>query len=225
MTLPASEFLGVARPFLEQGDGDGLRAEVCRRWRPGEVAALLEHPDADARRVAALTVGLVGSRRCVGPLSRALHDADALVHQLAENALWSIWFRSGSRDAAPRFEAGLIDLGAERYDEARAAFRDAAEIDPEFAEAYNQCAISDHFLGRYAESLRDCERAVAIEPVHFGAMAGMGHNYAHLGRLPEALDAYRRALAINPRMEGVRDAVRQLERELSGGRGHGDGPN
>ena len=47
-------------------------------------------------------------------------------------------------------------------------------------------------------------------PCHFGALAGMGHCYAHLGDCGRAIDCYEKSLSINPHMCGIREAVQEL---------------
>ena len=90
----------------------------------------------------------------------------------------------------------------------------AIELDPDFAEAYNQCAIAHFFLGQWEAAIRDSRRALTLMPSHFGAMSGMGHCYAHLGDLEAALRCYRESVRINPRMTAVADAIERLEAKL-----------
>lgn len=215
MQVNPGEFLAVVRPALETGDAARLAEEVRQRWTPRQLCSLLGSRDLDVRRVTAVTLGLVGDSTCVGCLARALHDDDDQVNQMAEHGLWSIWFRAGSPAAAKPFSRGVQNLCAEDYRAATAEFDEATRIDPEFAEAYNQCAIAHFFLGEWRESLADCERAVRLMPSHFGAISGMGHCYAHLGDLPAALRCYRRAVAINPRMPAIERAIERLQLKLS----------
>lgn len=172
------------------------------------------HADVDVRRVAAVTLGLIGDETCVGCLARALHDGDEQVNEMAEHALWGVWFRSCQPRAAAPFQEGVALLNAESYKCAIDRFRDALRIDPAFAEAYHQCALARFFLGQWRDSIEDCQQTLLRQPAHFGAMASMGHAHAHLGELHEALSCYRRAVAINPRMTAVAQAVKRLEREI-----------
>jgi len=217
MGIDVSQFLEVARPALKAGDADALAAAINQRWRPKTLCSLLGHADHDVRRVAAITLGLVGDGSCVGCLARALHDTDAQVTEMAEHALWSIWFRDGDPAAAEPFAAGMTLLAEDSDDAHQQAidrFREAIRIDPAFAEAHNQCSIARFFLGHWRDCIEDCQQALLRQPCHFGAMAGMGHCYAHLGDLHKALDCYRRAVAINPRLTAIANAVRRLEAEL-----------
>jgi tetratricopeptide (TPR) repeat protein len=93
-------------------------------------------------------------------------------------------------------------------------FTRATELDPTFAEAYNQRAITKYLNERYEESIADCREAVERMPCHFGALAGLGHCHAHQGRLAEAVACYERALEINPHLDGIREAIAELKREI-----------
>lgn len=212
--LQAKEFLQAVTPALQNGDVAALRDVVKTRWGAQELCCLLKHADPDVRRTAVVTLGVVGDRQILGCLTRSLHDADAQVHQFAEDALWSIWFRGGRCAAAAKFREGAIALTEENYGAAVAAFTEAASLDPDFAEAHNQRAIAHYLAGQWDESITACRAALALVPTHFGAMAGLGHAYAHRGELRRAIDCYRRALAINPRMAAIADAKERLESKV-----------
>ena len=209
--IEPSEFLRIVRPALEAGDAALLAQAVQVRWRPDELCRLLRDGEKDVRRVAAVTLGLIGDMQSVPCLTRALRDEDEQVNQMAEHGLWSIWFRSGDPKAAEPFRDGVALLSTESFDKAITKFHLATQIDPTFAEAYNQCGIAHYFLGQWKAAIADCRRTIRLVPAHFGATAGMGHCYAQYGKLREALRCYRRAMRINPRMTAIADAIERLE--------------
>jgi tetratricopeptide (TPR) repeat protein len=215
LNIPPAVFLAAVRPGLERQDPDALAQSVLARWRPVELGGLLNQPAEQVRRAAALVLGLVGDRDCIGPLSRSLRDADAQVREMAEHALWSIWFRQGTGPAAEAFAHGVELMGQEQHRQAIGAFRTALGHDPDFSEAHNQLAIAAYLLGDFEQSIRHCREAVRRVPTHFGALAGEGHCHAHLGDYAAALDCYERALCVNPHMPEIRQAARQLTRKLS----------
>ena len=213
--IDPTAFVDQVRPHLRANDHAALLGLLRARWSPGQIAALLADPDPDARKVAALSLGLIGSTREVDGLCRRLADADPVVRQMAEHALWSIWFRSGSTPAANAdLCRGARALAARRFDLAVTHFDAALDADPQFAEAYNQRAIAHYLRDDYAASVADCRRAVELMPCHFGAWAGLGHCYLHTGHSREALRAYRRALAVHPHMDGVRQTAVEICRRL-----------
>jgi tetratricopeptide (TPR) repeat protein len=175
-----------------------------------EVVALLEDKRAGVRGAAALALGAVGDYAIAPTLARRLHDEDMTVRTVAEQSLWAIWLRSGDQaiDNLLREAAALLQRGLRR--EAIQVLTTVIEQRPDFPEGYNQRAIAYYLNNDYALSLADCERVVALNPVHFGAWAGMGHCYLHLRNQEKALEAYERALGINPNMEQIRFIVQQL---------------
>jgi tetratricopeptide (TPR) repeat protein len=217
MTLPPidpARFIESVQPMLACKDLQGLRAHLKSQYTIDQISALLTGPHEDARKVAALALSLVGSKCCIKELSRQLQDPDPTVNQMAEHALWSIWFRMSDPTANKELCRGAKAITAREFDAAIAHCTRAIEMDPAFAEAYNQRAIAYYLLERFEDSIADCRRSVECMPCHFGAWAGMGHGQAHLGRLAEACESYQRAVEINPHLEGVRQLLSELRKKL-----------
>ena len=204
----------MVQPLLESKDLPGLLNLLKQRWSPQEIQAILRSDHADARKVALLALGLVGQRCCIPELAHHLRDADPVMNDMAEHALWSVWFRIGKTCQANRHLASATSAMSRRDFTAAISFCDAAiSLDPDFAEAFNQRAIAYYLQEDYQASILDCQRAIERMPCHFGAWSGMGHCYAYLERRSDALDCYRRALEINPHLDCVRQAVDELQRE------------
>jgi tetratricopeptide (TPR) repeat protein len=218
MTLPPidpARFIEQVQPMLAGKDLQGLRAFLKSQYTIDQIVALLTGPDDDGRKVAALALSLVGSKCCIKELSRQLQHPDPTANQMAEHALWSIWFRMSEPEANKELCRGAKAIGRREFDTAIAHCTRAIEIDPTFAEAYNQRAIAYYLLERYEDSVADCQRSVERMPCHFGAWAGMGHCHAHLGRLSEACESYQQAVEINPHLEGVRQLLIELRKKLN----------
>lgn len=187
---------------------------IQARWDHKQIADLFASADCDARKVAALAFGLVGAKCCLTKLVPLLGDEDPVVAQMAEHAMWSVWFRSGTPDANHQVCRGTRALGRGDTEHAIEHFSRAIELDPQFAEAYNQRAIANFLLERFEDCVGDCRKAVELMPFHFGALAGLGHCHAHDGRLVPALKCYEKALAINPHLDDVRQTVNELRERL-----------
>jgi tetratricopeptide (TPR) repeat protein len=208
------ELLETLQPSLTQGNMEEALQEVKARWTAPQIVSLLQNKCGDVRKVAALALSLIGDRPAVQPLAVALHDADLMVCQMAEHALWSIWFRIGSCRAVCLVKCGNNHMHHGNYVCAVEKFTQAIQEDPNFAEAYNQRAISHYLSERFCESIDDCKAALGLMPQHFGAMSGMGHCHAHLGQWQQARHCYRLALAIHPRLEGIQSSLNQIEQLL-----------
>lgn len=209
-----AEFLTAVRPALDSASADEL-ARCVDRWTPAQLCGLLSDEKPEVRKLACLVLGLVGTLAEGRCLAAALRDEDAHVNEMAEQAMWSIFFRSGSDEATYHFKLGLAAMEREEVADAAEHFHRAHQADPNFAEAYNQCAIAHYMLEEWEQARRDCERAVALLPIHFGALAGLGHCYAQMGCFAKAAESYRRALTVNPRMEGISGVLRRLEESLT----------
>ena len=209
--IDVHEFMKVTLPALQKGDPADVARTVTLRWRPREICKLLDHKDPNVRRVAAVTLGLVGDRKIISCLTLALKDPDEQVNQMAEHSLWAIWFRACDSRAGQPFREGVGFLSREAYELAIGCFEKAILIDPDFAEAYNQCATAHLSLYEWPRAIEDAGKAVRLMPMHFGAIAGMGHAYTQMGQLDKAVSCYRRALDINPRMSAVSRMLNRLE--------------
>jgi tetratricopeptide (TPR) repeat protein len=208
--IDPNQFISAVKPFLESQDLEGLLAKLKEKYTAADVVSLLTGDHCDARKVAALCLSLVGGSCCIKELAERLKDPDPMCNQMAEHALWSIWFRLGSPEANHQLCRGAKALGRREFDHAIGHFTQAIELNPDFAEAYNQRAIAYYLMEQYEESIRDCLATVERMPCHFGAWAGMGHCEAHLGRLTDAIGSYERALEINPHLECIKQTIDEL---------------
>jgi tetratricopeptide (TPR) repeat protein len=208
------EFVTSVQPMLEAQDPAALLELLKARWSCEQITGLLVADCCDVRKVAALALALIGGQRCLKALEAQLKHPDPMVNQMAEHALWSIWFRLGSPEANHQLCRGTRAINRGDYEHALLHFDRAIEIDPDFAEAYNQRAIVHYLQERYEQSLADCARTVQRMPCHFGAWSGMGHCHAHQGRLGEAVGCYQKALAINPGLTGVKQVICELKKKL-----------
>ncbi len=166
--MDATEFVETVQPLLACRDVQGLKCLLQSRWTLEQIKGLLTGENEDGRKVAALSLALVGGKCCLGPLAQLLRDPDPIVNEMAEHALWSIWFRCGkSQDANHELCRGTKALNHRDFDLAIEHLTRAIDLDPTFAEAYNQRAIAHYLQERYDESIVDCLRAVERMPCHF----------------------------------------------------------
>lgn len=209
--IDPTSFVDALRPALESRDMNAV-LDLCKnRWTCSQIAALLSSDHADARKVASVALALVGCSSCLQDISEQLRDPDPLVNQLAEHALWSIWFRGGSPEAINLVARGAKLIGRRDFERAIMFFNRAIDLSPTFAEAFNQRAIAKYLQDDYTGSIQDCRRATALMPIHFGAWSGMGHCHAHEGNIAEAIRCYQRALKIHPHLHCIREALEELQ--------------
>jgi tetratricopeptide (TPR) repeat protein len=139
--------------------------------------------------------------------ARADDEADEVVGRI-----WETWTRSGRPDVDRLMEEGIGYLSIQQLGAAHDRFTRAIEAAPGFAEAWNKRATVLFLMQEHERSLADIEKVLALEPRHFGALAGRGMIHAHAGRWKGALDAYREALAVNPYLKERATIIPELER-------------
>ena len=213
--IDPNQFVELVEPLLARQDLCGLLGLLKSRWHPEQIRELLRSEHVDARKVALLALALVGPTCCADELAFHLRDSDPIINQLAEHALWAIWFRPGKTQQANQLvRRGAEALDGKDYSKAIDLFNQAIREDPDFAEAYNQRAIAYYLMEDYPRSIADCERTLRRMPCHFGALCGLGHCFAHLEQFPQAIESYEKALVMNPHVECVREAVGELRKRL-----------
>ena len=133
-------------------------------------------------------------------LFKALKEApNERAGRLAENAIWNWWI-----EQAPTLEVReTINHGMERrasydYQAAEEAFDQVIETAPAYAEGWNQRAFVRFLRDNVEGSLSDLEKAVDLEPDHFGAWSGMYHVLIRMGRPEVATAALSKAVTIHP---------------------------
>jgi tetratricopeptide (TPR) repeat protein len=157
----------------------------------------------------------------------AVQNADTLYSALAhaktpedakqiEDQLQGLWSHSGSPSADLLLQRGQEALGDNDLETARAILKALTGVSPAFAEGWHMRAEADLQAEDYSDALLALRRTLQLEPRNFNAMAELGSILEEFNDKPHALEAYRRALALNPFVEGARDRVRELERDVEG---------
>lgn len=131
-------------------------------------------------------------------------------------AIWLEWTRSGSAAMDLLLKRGQASLAA--GDPRSAVENLTALIDhaPDFAEGYNERATAYFRMGEMGLSVADIAHTLALNPRHFGALAGLGMIFEQLNEPDKALEVYHEALKLNPHMTDVREAVKRLDAQLGG---------
>ncbi len=126
------------------------------------------------------------------------------------------WSKSGSPAMDLLLQRGRDAMGEGDTDAAIEHLTALTDHAPEFAEGWNARATALFRAGKYGPAMEDLSRVLALNPSHFGALAGVGAILEETGNKKAALAAYKAALAIHPHLEKVSEAVKRLERDLSG---------
>ena len=102
------------------------------------------------------------------------------------------------RSAAQTFYSqGLGVLSRDDYAKAVTFFEKAAEIDPNYAEAWYQAGFCYGMLGKPADALKATRQAAKLRPNWAETFVNIGASSYALGQFKDAVDAYRTAARID----------------------------
>jgi tetratricopeptide (TPR) repeat protein len=120
-----------------------------------------------------------------GQLAAAAKQAQTLTVQYPEAYIvWNI--------------LGAASKGLGKTVEALAAFKKVTELNPTYADGFNNFGITLKGLGKLKEAIEAYNKALAIKPDYAEAYNNMGNALKEQGKLEEAIDAYSKALATKP---------------------------
>lgn len=151
--------------------------------------------------------------RLFSQLAQSKTPEDAKV---IEELIWDVWNRSGSISVDLLMDRALEALAAGDYDNSLTFLDEIVDLAPGYSEGWNKRATVHFLRDDYASALGDLEATLALEPRHFGAIAGLALVLEDLGDKEGALDAYRRVLAVYPYLEGAGEAESRLTVEIEG---------
>ena len=129
-----------------------------------------------------------------------------------EQKIWALWSTSDSPTAEALLQQATKAMNDGAPRESLSILNRLVGTYPDFAEAWNKRATLYYLMKRDEESLLDIQRVLDLEPRHFGALAGRGLIYQRQEKYSAAMDAFRRALKLNPGMDSVKDALKNLEK-------------
>lgn len=173
-------------------------------------AAPLHAPDARAQAAASVPADDIEE------LHTRLADPDEADWRAVERSLVRAWARSGSAAMDLLLLRGRAAIARGDHRRAVEHLTALTEMAPDFAEGWNARATAFYAQEEFGLSMDDIRRTLALNPRHFGALAGLGRILEQLGEDQAALRAYREALRINPHLAPIRDAAEALEAKVGG---------
>lgn len=130
-----------------------------------------------------------------------------------EQKIWTLWKRNDSPTAELLLKQATVAMDDRAFDTSETMFDTLLDSYPDYLEALNKRATLYFNLKRYDEALSDLDTVLEAEPRHFGALAARGFIFAARKNYAPAVDAFGEALAINPNMQGVAEALKQLQHD------------
>jgi tetratricopeptide (TPR) repeat protein len=197
--------LGLALEAVNgNGGGHGLAhaLEVLKQGTPAEKLKALE------------LLARLGDMQVMPALVQALRDEDVRVRAAAQNVMWAIWLRSGNDQIDALMAEGISLMELQQYPEAAELFDQIIARAPQFAEGYNKRATVHYLMQEFERSIADIHKTLELNPVHFGALSGMGLCYLGLDEPRQALEWFERAVAVNPNMDTIQSYIQQIREFL-----------
>ena len=133
-----------------------------------------------------------------------------------EQKIWSLWNASDSPTAEVLLQQATRAIEAGAPAEALSILDTLVGSFPGYAEAWNKRATLYYMMKRDDQALADIAHVLDLEPRHFGALAGKGMILERQKKYSEARAAYEEALAVNPNLEQVKSALKELDRVEQG---------
>jgi len=116
-----------------------------------------------------------------------------------EDAIWRFWFnQSPTEEIRSWLDAGIERREAYDYEAAEQHFDKVVSAAPEYAEGYNQRAFIRFLRENFVDAKTDLEKALELEPNHFGALSGLFHVLFRQNQQDDAMKSLQQAVTIHP---------------------------
>lgn len=143
-------------------------------------------------------------------------DADAA--KTIGDRIKAEWIESGSASINLLMQWAEKAAAEDRKGTALDLFDQVISLDPTYVEGWNRRATLHFQMGNFRKSMSDINRVLALEPRHFGALAGMAAILSGSGQDALALKAWQQFLDIYPAERQAQKQVGELEEKLAGDR-------
>jgi tetratricopeptide (TPR) repeat protein len=140
--------------------------------------------------------------------------SDARKAFIIQSEIWNLWMFSEAEDLNLLMRQGADALSERDFALAMDSFNAFVVLAPDRAEGWNKRATAYFMMGNFKASIEDVQRTLALEPRHFGALAGLGMIYDALKQKKAALRAFQAALDVNPHMAEIKERAASITQSL-----------
>lgn len=138
-------------------------------------------------------------------------SGNAVVRQI-----WGTWLKTGNADLDALMRQAQIAMREGGFQEAFGTLDRIIATAPNYAEGWNKRATLNYMMGRHAESVRDIQKTLELEPRHFGALSGLGMIYMSRKNWSAALKAFEKAADVNPWLNNKDGLLTMLRKRAAG---------
>jgi tetratricopeptide (TPR) repeat protein len=162
-----------------------------------------------------------------GPVAAQDDPLSALLAELAqaendqtakrlERQVSQEWSKSGSATMDLLLKRGQDALDVDDVEAAMDHLTALTDHAPDFAEGWHALALVYYRADMFGPALDALERTLVLNPHHFGALRGLGAIFEQVDKPDLAYDAYSRVLTLRPHDSDVIEAMKRLERRVTG---------
>ena len=131
-----------------------------------------------------------------------------------ENEIWRNWMVAPNDQIQELLKQALEARRWYDFEKARKLLNQIVEQAPEYAEGWNQRAFILFLQEKFDDALSDAEKALELEPRHFGAMAGQAQILMRQGRFSTAQKILKKAVKIHPYLRERSMIIKTQEQDL-----------
>jgi tetratricopeptide (TPR) repeat protein len=195
-------------PFADdpQGDSDDPGSQAPAAGRPANPSVAQGELDPDVAR----------QRLLDALFQRLKKSSDNDEAEGVAGAIKRVWFDSGSDTADLLMGRALVAEHAQNYAVGRELLGKIVQIEPNWAEAWNELAVVRILSDDSDGAMEDLAHTLALEPRHFDALTGLGALLLRSGDKKGALKVFRRVLELYPRLGAVQSIVDRLTIQVEG---------
>lgn len=128
--------------------------------------------------------------------------------------IWKTWLESGIPQIDAQMQQAVAIMAQGLPALALPILDDIVSRASGWAEGWNKRATVLYLIGEHERSVADIQRVLALEPRHFGALAGLGLIHIAREEYRDALAAFRRALRANPFLKERFALIPELEKKV-----------
>lgn len=141
------------------------------------------------------------------------HSTSEYQAKQIEQLIWSLWFISDNDQVNTIMQQLVVAREEKDYETAFELADKIVELDPDYAEGWNQRATVHFLLGNYDLSLQDIVETLKREPRHFGALSGRAYILMKQNKRREAIETINAALKIHPFLS-LRHIIPNIQKSL-----------
>ena len=149
-------------------------------------------------------------------LNELAEAPDSLAADRLQRSIYSQWSKSGSASADLLLKRGQTAVESGDLRAAIDHLQVATELAPDFAHAWHMLGVAYFKIEYFGPSMEALEKALSLNPNHFGALHGVAAVNELVGNTQLAYQAYQQVAQMRPFDSEIEAALERLQAEAQG---------